>query len=51
MSGNAQQINGREAKTATLLRLPAFKCFCPRHLNRYMLRGETKTLVKASRYL
>ncbi len=40
-NGGAQQFNGREAKTATLLsRRPATRClrvagFCPRHLKRW----------------
>ncbi len=31
----AEQVNGREAKTATLFSLPTCVCFCPRHLSRY----------------
>ena len=43
---NVEQINGREGETATLLSRCPLKFgglgggFAPRHLNRYMLRGE-----------
>lgn len=35
MQRRAQQFNGREAKTTTLNGLPAYLCFCSRHLKRW----------------
>ena len=50
-----QQINGREAKTATFLKRRLFSLtlsvagFCPRHLNRWAFRGKTKRFVMAGK--